>query len=43
LQSQVYELLLGDLIAAGDEAVPPEYEKLVERYFQVLSQNPRGQ
>jgi hypothetical protein len=40
LQSQVYELLLGDLIAAGDEAVPPEYEKLVERYFQVLSAKP---
>ena len=43
LQSQVYELLLGDLIAAGDEAVPPEYEKLVERYFQTLSENPGSQ
>ena len=42
LQSQVYELLLGDLIAAGDEAVPPDYERLVERYFQILSQNPGG-
>lgn len=40
LQDQIRELLLSDMIAAGDEAVPPEYEKLVELYFQVLSQSP---
>ena len=40
LQNQIHELLLSDMIAAGDEAVPPEYKKLVELYFQLLSQNP---
>ena len=38
LQREARELLLRDLMAAGQEAVPPQYEKLVERYFEVLSQ-----
>ena len=37
LQRQTRELLLRDLMAAGQEAVPPQYEKLVERYFEMLS------
>ena len=37
LQDQARELLLGDLISAEDEAVPPQYEQFVRRYFQVLS------
>ncbi len=38
LQRETRELLLRDLMAAGQEAVPPQYEQLVERYFEVLSQ-----
>jgi hypothetical protein len=37
LQRETRELLLRDLMAAGQEAVPPQYEKLVERYFEILS------
>jgi len=37
VQRKARELLLRDLMAIGQEAVPPQYEKLVERYFQVLS------
>ena len=37
VQRKARELLLRDLMAVGDEAVPPQYEKLVERYFEVLS------
>lgn len=38
LQREARELLLRDLMAAGQEPVPPQYEKLVERYFEILSQ-----
>lgn len=38
LQEQVRELVLRELISAQDEATPPEYKELVERYFQILSQ-----
>ena len=37
VQRKARELLLRDLMAIGQEAVPPQYEKLVERYFEVLS------
>ncbi len=37
LHSVIQELILGDLGNEGDEAVPPQYERLVERYHQVLS------
>jgi hypothetical protein len=37
LHSIIQELILGDLGNAGDENVPPQYERLVERYYQVLS------
>ncbi|NQT11210.1 MAG: hypothetical protein HQ582_00575, partial [Planctomycetes bacterium] len=42
LQQQIRELLLKDLVASGDEATPPEYKELVDRYFQVLSQDIRS-
>lgn len=42
LQLQIRELLLKDLVASDDEAAPPEYEELVDRYFQVLSQDIRS-
>ena len=37
IQRKARDLLLRDMMAAGEEAVPPQYEKLVERYFEVLS------
>ncbi|MEZ6061082.1 MAG: hypothetical protein R3C19_12020 [Planctomycetaceae bacterium] len=37
LQAGIQELVLGDLLSDGDESTPPEYERLVERYYQVLS------
>jgi hypothetical protein len=43
LQREARELLLRDLMAAGQEAVPPQYEKLVDRYFEVLSQEKKQQ
>jgi len=38
LQQEVRELVLRDLVSGADEATPPEYKELVERYFQLLSQ-----
>jgi hypothetical protein len=38
LQQEVREMILKDLVSGTDEATPPEYRELVERYFQVLSQ-----
>jgi hypothetical protein len=40
LQDQAQELLLSDLVANRDEAVPPEYKELVERYYKVLAAAP---
>ena len=37
LQGQAQELLLSDLVATRDEAVPPEYKEMVERYYKVLA------
>ena len=37
LQAVIQELILGDLLNAANEAAPPQYERLVERYYQVLS------
>lgn len=37
LHNRIQELILGDLLSGNDEATPPQYEKLVERYIQVLS------
>jgi TolA-binding protein len=37
LQEQMQELVLVDLLSARDEATPPGYEHLVERYLKVLS------
>lgn len=38
LREDVREFVLRELVAAGDEPTPPQYKELVERYFQVLSQ-----
>jgi hypothetical protein len=37
LHAVIQELILGDLRNMGDETTPPQYERLVERYYQVLS------
>jgi hypothetical protein len=37
VQAHIQELILGDLLAGQDEAAPPQYEQLVERYYQVLA------
>ncbi|HEX5447141.1 MAG TPA: hypothetical protein VFW87_25215, partial [Pirellulales bacterium] len=37
LRAQMQELMLGDLLATGDEPVPPQYQDLVDRYYQVLA------
>ncbi|MGO8750783.1 MAG: hypothetical protein ACLQNE_32940 [Thermoguttaceae bacterium] len=38
LQEQAREMVLRELISADEEATPPQYKELVERYFQILSQ-----
>jgi hypothetical protein len=43
LRQHIRELLLKDLVASDDGATPPEYKELVDRYFQVLSQDIRSE
>ena len=37
LQQRIQEICLGDMESDSGGAVPPEYERLVERYYEVLS------
>ncbi len=37
IQDQIQDLILKDMVSARDEATPPEFKELVERYFEVLS------
>jgi hypothetical protein len=37
VQRHIQELLLAEMTAAGEEAVPPEYERLADRYREVLA------
>ncbi len=37
LRNKIQELLLKDMISARDEATPPAFKELVERYYEVLS------
>ncbi len=37
VQARLQNLLLGDLDSSPDEATPPKYQELVDRYYQVLS------
>jgi hypothetical protein len=37
LQQRIQDLILKDLVSARDEATPPEFKELVERYYEVLS------
>jgi hypothetical protein len=38
LQARIQTLILGDITSATDEAAPPKYQDLVERYLKVLTQ-----
>ncbi len=39
LQGKIQDLILKDLVSARDEATPPAFKELVERYYEVLSKN----
>ncbi|MBC8350576.1 MAG: hypothetical protein H8E66_01230 [Planctomycetes bacterium] len=41
IQQQMQELILTDLVADDNEATPPKYKHLVERYIEVLSSDVR--
>jgi hypothetical protein len=42
LQQRIQEIFLGDMDSDSGGAVPPEYEHLVERYYEVLSSGKDG-
>jgi hypothetical protein len=42
IQQHIQELMLADMESSGDEALPPSYRRLVERYLEVLSQGPKA-
>jgi hypothetical protein len=37
LQSKIQDLILKDIVSARDEATPPEFKELVDRYYEVIS------
>jgi hypothetical protein len=37
IRNRMQELLLGDLASSRDEPIPPQYQDLVDRYYQVLA------
>ena len=39
LQDKIQDLILRDIASARDEATPPEFKELVERYYEVLSKS----
>src|SRR5262249_44262415 len=41
LQAKIQEVILKDALLDKDEAVPPQYKKLVEEYYRVLSEDLR--
>jgi hypothetical protein len=41
LQARIQEIILKDALLNKDEAVPPQYRKLVEEYYRVLSEDLR--
>jgi hypothetical protein len=41
VQAHIQELILGDVLSTQGEVTPPQYEKLVERYYQVLARQKR--
>src|SRR5262249_48789223 len=41
LQAKIQERILKDALLDKDEAVPPQYKKLVEEYYRILSEDVR--
>ncbi len=41
LQAKIQEMILKEVLLDKDEAVPPQYKKLVEEYYRVLSEDLR--
>ena len=41
IKDRIQDLILKDLVSARDEATPPLYRELVERYYEVISQGSR--
>ncbi len=39
LERKIQDLILKDMMSARDEAIPPAFKELVERYYEVLSKN----
>jgi hypothetical protein len=39
LQRKIQDLILKDMVSARDEATPPAFKELVDRYYEVLSKN----
>jgi hypothetical protein len=39
LQGKIQDLILKDMVSARDEATPPAFKELVERYYEVLSKS----
>ena len=37
VRGRIQELLLGDLTGSRDEPIPPQYQELVDRYYEVLA------
>jgi hypothetical protein len=37
VRGRMQELMLGDLAASRDEPIPPQYQELVDRYYQILA------
>jgi hypothetical protein len=37
IRNRMQELMLGDLASSRDEPIPPQYQDLVDRYYQVLA------
>ena len=42
LQEKVQDLILKDLVSGHDDATPPEFKELVERYYELLSGGTSG-
>jgi hypothetical protein len=42
VEERIQELILKDVVSARDEATPPEFKELVERYYEVLSKKGGG-
>jgi hypothetical protein len=39
LQRKIQDMILKDMVSARDEATPPAFKELVDRYYEVLSKN----